>query len=287
MERDTPLSPECQGDDAGAKAQRDRDSNTEPSATKERFPNGFITVNEFWLWLEFRKHRNAAKRMLEGYLVSMNNIRTATSAASASLDELQVTNATRIFPRRQESASSVPSSTSTQGVNIDRESDMMKKFADWALSELHQMDEILDVIEMLPTGSEPKVSTAVVLGTIACFILAVTIPFESVAYLMRIGACVGVSELFERPLSKGFERYNIACVHQHLRDLLRAMEDKRISEKNKKDLDSWHLWALERTHPFSLHLIVCTTFFLCYLRQYYLPTISGLAGGYLSSLRTK
>ena len=46
---------------------------------------------------------------------------------------------------------------------------MMKNFADLALLELHQMGEILDVIEMLPTRSEPKVSTAVVLGYVWVF----------------------------------------------------------------------------------------------------------------------
>ncbi|KAJ4185758.1 hypothetical protein NW755_008209 [Fusarium falciforme] len=120
---------------------------------------------------------------------------------------------------------------------------MMKNFADLALLELHQMDEILDVIEMLPTRSEPMVSTAVVLRTVACFMSAATIPFQPVARLAVIGVCFGVFELLERPLFKGFQRYNLACVHQQVRDLLRAVEDKRISEKNRKDLDSWHLWA--------------------------------------------
>ncbi|KAH7265912.1 hypothetical protein B0J15DRAFT_545939 [Fusarium solani] len=230
MERDTPLLPECQGDDAGARAQRDRDSNTEPSTTKEPFfwwnppegPDGFIVVTGSGLWMEFHVNLTGAKRWLKKYLEHMNNIRTATSCASAPLDELQVTNAVRLFPRRQEPVSSVPSSTPTQGVDIDRERNMMKNYADLALLELHQMGEILDVIEMLPKRSEPMVSTATVLWTVACFISAATIPFQPVAQHAVAGVGIGAIELLKRPLS---------------------LEDKRISEKNKKDLDSWHLWA--------------------------------------------
>ena len=177
MDRDTPLLPECQGDDAGAMTQRDRDSNTEPSTTEEPFfwwnpqegPDGFIVVTGSELWKEFHGHLTGAQRGLRKYLEHMNNVRTATSSASAPLDELQITNAVRLFPRRQEPASSVPSSTSTQGVDIDRERTMMDNYAELALWDLHQMDEILDVIEMLPKRSETMVSTAAVLWYVWVF----------------------------------------------------------------------------------------------------------------------
>lgn len=177
MKRATPLLPECHRDDAGASAQRDRDSNTEPSTAKEPFfwwnppagPDGFIVVTYHGLRGEFHASITHARWCLETCLEHLNNIRTATSSTSAPLGEVQVTNAIRLFPRHQEPVSNIPSSISTQEFDIDREREWMKKQADSAVLALRRMDEILDVIEMLPERSEPMFSTDVVLWYVWVF----------------------------------------------------------------------------------------------------------------------
>ncbi|EEU45701.1 uncharacterized protein NECHADRAFT_80841 [Fusarium vanettenii 77-13-4] len=254
IKRDTPLLPECQGDDAGARTQRDRDSDTKPSTTKKPLfwwnprnpltgPGESTVVTVSWLWHEFHFNLTGAKYNLKKYLEHMNNIRTATSFTCASLDELQVSNATRIFPRRQEPVFSVPSSTFTQGVDIDQEKRSMKDYEDRALSNLHQMDEILDLIEMVPEPDEPLVPIDMTIWTVVFLYFAATIPFQPLARFSLFTACIFSLHVLERPLSKWFKRYNLACVHQQVRDLLRALEDERISDKNMNDPDSWHMWA--------------------------------------------
>lgn len=81
------------------------------------------------------------------------------------------------------------------------------------------------------------------------FALAVTIPFEPVAQFAAGGALFCAAELLRPSLYYWFNKYNLSYLRQETRDLIRALQEGKVSEK-KVYLESWHLefrswlWAL-------------------------------------------
>ncbi|KAJ4157725.1 hypothetical protein NW754_009374 [Fusarium falciforme] len=170
----------------------------------------------------------------------MENIRKADSSTPVPPTTLQGTDDSRLLSDRQQMIVTLFSSTPSPGVDIEQERNMMKACADLALFHVREMDAILDFIEIALEPSESLFSPAAALWTSVCSISATTIPFQPVAQFAAAGAFFAASELLEPPLWYCFNKYNVACLRQETRNLMRALEEGNISEK-KGYLDSWHL----------------------------------------------
>ncbi|KAM0417238.1 hypothetical protein ACHAPT_012749 [Fusarium lateritium] len=254
MEQDAPFLPELPEGDVLLMAQQQPDFDAKPSTTTEPSfwwnppvgPDGFIVVNEADLWTSFYGNVLGAKCWLEKYLEHMENIKAATLSASAPPGKVQAIGAAQTPLSQGQQATPgchSPPKSATPPIDIDRERNRMKISAAFALPNLYKMDEILDVIEMLPQRSEPTVSLAPALATITFSISALVAPNDFLANVSMAGAANAAFYLLNRPLWRWFKRYNLACIHQEVRDLIRAFKEERIGEKNGNDLDSWHLRA--------------------------------------------
>ncbi|KAL2686849.1 hypothetical protein Neosp_004391 [[Neocosmospora] mangrovei] len=241
MEQHLPLQPD---QDLGVTEEVDRQVDVLGSVAPGHSEEA-IFIDRFDLWSSFFGYSFSVRRRLADHLALLQAIREASPSGNTIPDASQDKNPIRFLSWlrcfRDKPTPRDPS------VKPDRM--MLKINTDMAVSNLHNMLEILDIAKMLPKPSRPPpFSPRWALWTVGCSALSAVASLKSlevVAVLSRAWALVGVTHLLTPiiwdVISDYFLDYNLNCLEKQLQGLKRGFENGTLTERNRKAMDSWHM----------------------------------------------
>ncbi|KAM0417239.1 hypothetical protein ACHAPT_012750 [Fusarium lateritium] len=218
----------------------DRYVNTSNNVTPEHDQEA-IFIDPRRLWQDFFCYSRGAKRGLREYLDALREIQEASSSSSAAPQGNKLVQLLFSLLRRFQPTTSSPPAISSFTLRSDRLT--LRVLRDIAIGDLHVMGEALEIAKLLPKPSTPLFSPALALWVIACSVSAKMVPNLVLAAFSRQSAVVGALWLLKPLAWRLFDDYNLHCLQREVQTLKRKFEDGTVSERNRKDLDSWHMEA--------------------------------------------